>query len=475
MRIIYCKSVYNIVGFFISLILCGDIAAQDGLVAAKNYPLLNHLYQSKSKSIEVGNSFEKQIFIPPYSSYAKYYTQSFLKNRNGLYLFVTSTGRIYKAEKQIEDSLYFRRLDTTHFYGYNGGAIYFSYQDTIYNFGGYGFWKTNGHLRYYSEFNREWNIKPLSKEIAVVPQMYYMDQENGIFYYSGYDKNNAESNSKFDFPVARLNLKNLDNQLLGRLNPILEKFFLEQTISPIYVPSPSLNGIIIIFDYNNQFLVNFKENKVYKMTNLGIRDFFLGNSRNQIANNCFVEDSTLYFTFARDTTYKLYHSKITRNDFEAEGIPLYSKPINWKLIGGIGLLILVAGLTGFYRWKKSRLTMAGKAVSISSILFNEEEAEQSNQFTDGELEVIRFIHEASLSRKYGSVEDINALLGIGRKTIEVQKKIRTEAISRMNHKFKVLTGEDLLLVERIRSEEDRRYQKYMIRKENMEKLQTIIK
>jgi hypothetical protein len=39
----------------------------------------------------------------------------------------------------------------------------------------------------------------------------------------------------------------------------------------------------------------------------------------------------------------------------------------------------------------------------------------------------------------------------------------------------VLTGEDLLLVERIRSEEDRRYQKYMIRSENMEKLLGIMK
>lgn len=106
----------------------------------------------------------------------------------------------------------------------------------------------------------------------------------------------------------------------------------------------------------------------------------------------------------------------------------------------------------------------------SSILYNEEEAQQSNQFTDGELTVIKFIHDASSSRKYASVEEINALLGIGKKTIEVQKKIRTEAISRINHKFRILSGEEQILIERIRSEEDRRYQKYMIRSENMEKL-----
>jgi hypothetical protein len=371
--------------------------------------------------------------------------------------------------------MYFRRLDSTHFYGYNSGSVYLSYQDTIYNFGGWGFWKANGHLRYYSEFNREWNIKTVDKEIPIIPIFYLLNRKKGYLYYAGDDKNVAETNTKSTFPVARLDLKNQKNTLLGSLNPIIINEFSKTFLTPITIPAPSLNGIIVIFNYNNQYLLDFEENKLLRLTNMGLRDYFLGNSRSLIANNCFIEDSTLYFTFAKDTTFQLYHTKVTRKDFESEGVPLYIKPTNWNLMGGIGLLILMAGLTGFYQWKKSRLKIAGKAVNISSILFNEEEAEQSNQFSEGELTVIRFIHEATLSRKYGSVEDINAMLGIGKKTIEVQKKIRTEAISRINHKFKVLTGEDLLLVERIRSEEDRRYQKYMIRSENMEKLLGIMK
>jgi hypothetical protein len=398
-----------------------------------------------------------------------------LKNIKGLYLFVTSTGRVYKAEKQVKDSVYFNRLDTTHFYGYNGGAVYFSYQDTIYNFGGYGFWNTNGHLRYYSEFNREWNIKPLSKEIAIVPNLFYLDQENGILYYSGDDINQAEINSKHGFPVARLNLKSLDNQLLGKLNPDIQKFLIEKSMEPIYIPCRSLNGSIVIFDYNNQFLLNFKENKAYKMTNMGIRDFFLGNSRNRIANNCFVEDSTLYFTFAKDTSFQLYHTKITRKDFDTEGIPLYIEPVNWQLWGGLGFAGFTAFVLLFMRWKRLKRKSTSAGNLLYSILFNEEEAQQSNQFTDGELSVIRFIHDASMSRKYASVEEVNVLLGIGKKTIEVQKKIRTEAISRINHKYRILTDDDQLLVERIRSEEDRRYQKYMIRSENIQKLKSIIK
>ncbi|MEN9884051.1 MAG: hypothetical protein RLZZ420_1268 [Bacteroidota bacterium] len=471
----FCKSIRNIVGFFISLILSEKIAAQDGLEAVKINPLLNHLYQSKSENIEVGNSYERQYFFESDASYTKLYSQSLLKKKDGLYLFINSTGRVYKAVKQVGDSMYFKRLDSTHFYGYNNGAIYVSYNDTLYNFGGWGFWKANGHLRYYSAYNREWNLKPVDKEVALLPLFYYLDTKGGQLYYSGDDKNEAETNSKSTFPVARLDLKNLKNTLLGSLNPIVTNEYGKVLATHIIVPAPSMNGMIVIFNYNNQYLLDFEKNRLLRLTNLGLRDFFLGNSRNQIINNCFIEDSTFYFTYAKDTTYKLYHTKITRKDFESEGVPLYIKPTNWNLMGGIGLLILMAGVTGFYQWKKSRLKIAGKAVNISSILFNEEEAEQSNQFSEGELTVIRFIHDATLSKKYGSVEDINAMLGIGKKTIEVQKKIRTEAISRINHKFKVLTGEDLLLVERIRSEEDRRYQKYMIRSENMEKLLGIMK
>jgi hypothetical protein len=436
---------------------------------------LNHLYHSKSKNLEVGNALDRQLFFKADASFINYYTTSFLKNKKGLYLFINSTGRLYKAEKLVGDSLYFNRLDTTHFYGYNGGAAYFSYKDTIYNFAGYGFWNTNGHLRYYSEFNREWNIKPLNKEIAVVPNFYHIDQENGILYYTGYDINYAEINSKHRFPVGKLNLKSLDNELLGKLNPAIEKFLLEKTINPVYIPANNLNGMIVIFDYNHQYLLNFRENKVFKMNNLAIRDFFLGNSRNQVANNCFIEDSTLYFTFAKDTSFQLYHTKITRNDFEAKGIPLFIEPVNWPLWFGIGLASIAAFTAFFISQKKSAKKNTSFMNVPSSILYNEEEAQQSNQFTDGELTVIKFIHDASSSRKYASVEEINALLGIGKKTIEVQKKIRTEAISRINHKFRILSGEEQILIERIRSEEDRRYQKYMIRKENMEKFLAIKK
>ena len=65
-----------------------------------------------------------------------------------------------------------------------------------------------------------------------------------------------------------------------------------------------------------------------------------------------------------------------------------------------------------------------------------------------------------------SVEDINASLGLNKKTLEIQKKVRTETINRINHKFKIKYNLSADLIERIRSEEDRRFYKYIINEEN---------
>jgi hypothetical protein len=369
--------------------------------------------------------------------------------------------------------MYFRRLDTTHFYGYNSGSIYLSYQDTIYNFGGWGFWKANGHLRYYSEFNREWNMKTLDKEIPLIPIFYLLNPKKGYLYYSGDDKNVAVTNSKSTFPVARLDLKNQKNILLGSLNPIIVNEFSKTLSTPITVPAPSLNGIIVIFNYNNQYLLDFEENKLLRLTNMGLRDYFLGNSRSLIANNCFIEDSTLYFTFARDTTFQLYHTKITRKDFEEKGEPLYIKPVNGYLIGGLSLLAAFF-LSGFIFVKYKKKSVKTKHGYFPGMSFDQEDATDPLHFIDEELTLIKAIHESTLQKRYFAVDDINTHMGIKRKTLEVQKKIRTEIISRINHKFRVHSEGENDLIERVRSEQDRRYFKYMIRTENMGQLKAII-
>ena len=100
----------------------------------------------------------------------------------------------------------------------------------------------------------------------------------------------------------------------------------------------------------------------------------------------------------------------------------------------------------------------------------EENIQESNsseiEFNPIEFELLKKMVTAQNGSKSFSAEDINAALGLGKKTIEIQKKVRTETINRINHKYKIIFNLKNDLIERVRLEEDRRYYMYTINTEN---------
>jgi hypothetical protein len=455
--------------------LWAPVWGQEKPHAVKLNPLLERLYHSESNYIEttVNNSFQQ--FFKPSQDFAKAYTHQLLKVGKSLYLFAGGTGLLYRADTLKGDSLYFKRLDKTHFYGYNGEAAYFAYRDTVYNFAGAGFWTANGHLRYYSPFNREWNIKLLNKELRVRAIFHYLDRSNGVLHYSGDQRNYAEKNSAADFIVAELNLNTQENRLKGKLNPLLKDKILNTEMPIFRVPLPELGGMMILLSQEYQYLIDFEEEKLLRLTNKSVADFFWGNSAGMMPQNCFMENDSVFYTYGRDSSMQLYSMKISRSDFEAEGEPLFISATPWKnigfaLLGCLALCSLVYILLIGKKQKEGNQPYSKKIpvepldnVSVDPLHFEEEE-----------LTLIHAIHESTVQKRYFAVDDINTHMGIKRKTLEVQKKIRTEIISRINHKFRVQSEGENDLIERIRSEQDRRYFKYMIRTENMEQLKAII-
>jgi hypothetical protein len=95
-----------------------------------------------------------------------------------------------------------------------------------------------------------------------------------------------------------------------------------------------------------------------------------------------------------------------------------------------------------------------------------EDLEDPIQFNALEKTIIGLIIEKSRTEQYFTVNELNLHLGVKNKSIEIQKKIRTEAIIRINHKFNVNCQMDTVFIERVRSIEDRRYFNYYINDEN---------
>ena len=99
--------------------------------------------------------------------------------------------------------------------------------------------------------------------------------------------------------------------------------------------------------------------------------------------------------------------------------------------------------------------------------FASEESDNHITFTELEKTIIKQIIEKSKNKEPFTVYELNIHLGVKNKSIEIQKKTRTEAIIRINHKFNVNFDKDTVFIERVRSIEDRRYFNYFINEENM--------
>jgi hypothetical protein len=425
--------------------------------------VINRLFEDDSRELVLKN-LEKTIpkikLEHPYETY----DQFFLRNKTGSYILVDGTGRIYKATSKVNDTIYYKRIDSTHFYGYNGGAINFTYHDTIFSFGGFGYWRPNGQLRYYSEKYNEWDVLPLNEEIPTINTLHYYDTLNSEIYYLQIPLTNFATNiSTKGYNIYILSLKNRTNKKIGTITAPLVNLF---PTKPVYsfIEIPSLNSVLVNFDGTNQYLFDFINNKSYKLINTEIQKLFYGNSKDIRIINTFELNNWLYYTKSNDPSMQLDSVKISMDDFEPMNTGFYEPERNNKIFYQAGIIVaLVAGVIIFIRRRRK------KKQEVSAKEDNNIESSDTSSFKSIEIDLIEKIYKRTLEGKSYSVEDINAALGLSKKSLEIQKKIRTETINRINHRFKIIFNSEDELIERIRLEEDRRFYKYIISEENGKK------
>ncbi len=82
--------------------------------------------------------------------------------------------------------------------------------------------------------------------------------------------------------------------------------------------------------------------------------------------------------------------------------------------------------------------------------------------------------EKSISNQTATINEINYVLGVKDKNIGLQKKVRSEVFNAVNEKFKLISDWDEPLVQSIRSESDKRYFEYMIRKDMIKEAEKVL-
>jgi hypothetical protein len=380
--------------------------------------------------------------------------QKLIKTKNSIYIIVEGTGQVYKATDTTKDSIAFTRNDITKMEGYNCDAIWFAYRDTIFSYGGYGFWRYNGQLRYFRD-NNEWFLTRLNKEFEISSKLYFYSEKNQSIYSLVatkatevvYDNHPKEPN------IVKLDLVNKRSEILGKIS-------LTMSFTKSYKVSLQSLNLLMVDLADEAYLLDLENNIVYKNYKKNEKyEPFVFLDLPGIKTNIFFElDNKIYYSY--DLKDSLHTFEVSMNDFKKEPYPIYSRPISWVTYTTISfILVILISLLYFIIKRKSK----------RKELNNSSEQEQNNQngFTALEKELIYSIVDKSNKNLPTSVEELNTILGISKKPLEYQKRIRTETITQINSKFKELYQQESDFIERTRGEEDKRFFNYIIRNENI--------
>jgi hypothetical protein len=386
----------------------------------------------------------------------------FIKAGTKLYLSFSGSGRLYGLTKTTDSLYYFSRLDSTENINYNLGANYFLYNGQIHSYGGYGFWKNNGSLKYFNFKDHQWDIIPLSEEI--IPQVHtiessWFDQNSGKLFVSLQSIVNAgiagTENLKgkiipysyyLDLPTKKwTKLGKTHQQLVEIITNGQFNFRIQR-------------GIIILY-YDKVYLVDFSKNKLYSSENSNF---------NQSIGRKTYSDFIYYY---KDYLYNMDNSnggvdslKIDYDAFKDTGIPIWEPVYEYTAPLSITVLVICLGTIIFFTRKRKKHVVENiEAENIFRI-----------QFTDTEISLLKLLIEKAKKNERADINEVNYVLGLKNKNTGLQKKVRSDTFNNINEKFKYISKSDEPLIKSNRSEIDKRYFEYFIDKQNIELLNSNI-
>ena len=445
--------------------------------------IVKRLYQEPGSVIVFSNKEINVIELPDLPKNFKYSGQELVKNDNGLFLHPLGTGRLYKLTEKDRE-LKWNRIDSTLFIGYNFNSLFFSMDTTFYSFGGEGFFNLNGTLRIFNTQSKEWDAANLSKTIlwvSISRLFHALDTSDRCLYVESLPRFQDLHLKENFIPDLEHQLWKLDIQtgIWDKLGKITE----EESVPSAQTPF----GILVNFNR----IIDIKTNKIYLLSKPLQSKIFtaLGTSAkpNQLAFSYCI-DSTL---FLGGTDNFIDSISISKADLIEQKTPFYT-PIEPKIslderelmIGSIVLLSLVCAFLLVKNKKKVTSQPVAIVGGIQEYSTSEKEKNETDViFRSGKLmellnerekTLLSFICEHSLDERLTTIEEINKVIGAAQRNPEVQKRLRSDLIRAINDKLKIIAESKYNVIDKQRSEFDKRSFEYFIRTEHMQLAQKVL-
>lgn len=436
-----------------------------GLLAVKNSPVLQRILSNNEAPVILRGTSQSFIhFDHPVLGIRE---QVLLKTPKHLFIAISGSGRLYEKAFGNDSLLYFKRIDDNDNINYNLGAFWFINGENLYNYGGYGFWKSNGTIRGFNFKDHEWDVIPTNIEVFApsFPISSWHDPVKNLLFVpyqqiinSGI-KGFQNSNGKIEDGIMCLDFKSGNWLQLGKLLPsylnIIKNAKLKVYTSTGYM----------ISDGEDTYAFNFLNNSVSKNSNRSLAQSLI---RIDYSSTHYYKDGLLYSY--NPATGGLDTLVIDESKFVKELDPLWVIQFDytklWPLVLAGVLLIFMLVLIFVSN------TSTTKAIETSNNLPGVKKIDVS--FNQTELALIDLLIEKSIGGTTATISDINYVLGIKDKNLGMQKKVRSDVINGINDKFKYATNQDTQLVMSVRSETDKRYFEYFISKEQLREVQKLI-
>lgn len=390
-----------------------------------------------------------------------------IKTPNNFFIAISGAGRIYQQIAETDSLLYFKRIDDNENINYNLGAFYFSIGETIYNQGGYGFWKTNGTIRGFNFKDGEWDVFPTNIEVynPIFPGSSWFDHSKNALYIPYQQLINSglkgfqNAAGKIVDGVMYLDCKTWDWVKAGKVrSSYLE--ILKNARTKVYNQSG-----YFISDGEDVYWFNFLNNSVSINTNRT-----LAQSINRLDNSSiqYYKDGILYSYFPETgalDTLVVDESKFVKEPEAMWGLPLEIAEM-WPLL--LSLFVFIVAIVYFFKAPSKKdlkrttetYTVGAKKLDVS--------------FNQTELSLIDLFIEKSFVGATATISEINYVLGIKDKNVGMQKKVRSDVINGINDKYKYASSQDIQLILSVRSETDKRYFEYFIAKDQINEVQKLI-
>lgn len=394
----------------------------------------------------------RQLFDLSKDGYTDHH-QHLLRVGDGLSLFLSGTGKLYESDALPQgDSLRFRRIDSTRLECYNLCAYVFPHRGRIHNLGGYGFWHWNGQLRAFNRRMREWEIVPLNREVPVAmgsPECFAWHdmRRERIYMLRAIMGNEAVKGEiiRLDEEARLLDLATGEWSPLGVHTDHIRKRLDESNLL-----AASDTGLVMVFHNSVEYWLP-AENRILTLSDFSplaeittrvagkvtwMRNGWLYTGNPGIGT---VDSLVLHTGMFRDSGERIYRSRSI---------------VSWQylavVLSAAGMVFLLGGLvsraTGSWLPRRDG-EIVGEGVDTPPLvgesadgLHGTDEPPatplRSAVFDEVERALLGLlIRNATEGGRRTTSQEINRVLGVGSKSLDMQKRKRSDVIRAINRKY----------------------------------------